>query len=201
MSKIRLPYLLITIAAIILMHTSSSRAQDWETFRNTEFKFRFIYPPDWQTATPRGPNVRGLIKAPQNKPIANCSTVVRYVANLSKITQKELNNDLYSETWSNQDWEEALSDKFPDTVVYETKRIRVDNQPAQLAITGHSYETSHVKVYMKSMNFVTMTPGYFWIFGCGAGGESKKEADQSFKYWEPTFNKIFSSFVFERGLY
>lgn len=183
------------------MPTSSSRAQDWRTFRNTEFKFRFIYPPDWQTATPRGPNVRGKINAPQNKPFANCSVVVRYVSDLSKYTQQEINNDFERDPWTKQDWVEMFVEKFPDTVVYKTAKIKVDNRPATFAITGYSYVALQRKSYMKMMNFITMTPGYFWHFGCGASGESEREADKNFKYWEPTFNGIFSSFVFEEGLY
>jgi hypothetical protein len=195
-------YILPMLASILLIlfvcFVAEEAHADWLTFRNTQFNFRFVYPSDWRLGTPRGPNVRGTINAPQNSPFANCSIVVRQLPETAKLTQKDINRNLDSEVWSRKDWVEILSPKFSDATIYEVKKIKVDNQPAQFATTLYPYETIQGKIYLKSINFITMTPGYFWHFGCAAGGSSQSEAQKNFQIWEPTFLRIFSSFVFER---
>lgn len=79
-----------------------------------------------------------------------------------------------------------MSPKFSDAIIYEVKKVKVDNQPAQFATTLYPYETIQGKIYLKSINFITMTPGYFWHFACGAGGDSQSEAQKNFHLWEPT---------------
>lgn len=186
----------LVIACVCFIATTAYA--DWLTFRNTQFNFRFIYPPDWRLGTPRGPNVRGTINAPQNSPFANCSIVVRQLPQTTKLTQREINKSIDSEVYSKKDWVEILSPKFSDAIISEVKKIKVDNQPAQFATSLYPYETAQGKIYLKSINFITMTPGYFWHFGCGAAGSSQSDAQKNFQIWEPTFMKIFSSFVFEK---
>ena len=189
--------LLLTIPIFFCACFVSEAHADWLTFRNTQFNFRFVYPSDWRIGTPRGPNVRGTVNAPQGSPFANCSIVVRQINQTAKLTQREINRDIESEIWSKKDWVEILSPKFSDAIIYEVKKVKVDNQPAQFATTLNPYETIQGKIYLKSINFITMTPGCFWHFACGAGGDSQSEAQKNFHLWEPTFLRIFSSFVFE----
>jgi len=188
---------LISLLTILIIGSTAWAQSDWLIFRNTEFKFRFLYPPDWHISTPRGPNVRGKVIAPNNKPNANCVIVVRQVPELSKSTQREINKEISSETWSKKYWEEVMSSKFSEVFVHETKKIKVDNRPAQFATIMMSYETIQAKIYSKNVNFITMSPGWFWHFGSAAGGVTQGEADHSFQYWTPTFFRVISSFVFE----
>ena len=190
-------FILISIL-IGLVGTSPAGAQsDWLTFRSTQYKFRFTYPHDWHISTPRGPNVRGSVSSPNNKPSANCNIVVRYVSELSRYTQVELDGEVNASEWSKRDWEKMLSEKFPDVHIIETRKIKVDNRPAQSAVAMYSYETIKAKLYVKSMFFYKVTPGLTWHFTCGAGGGTYREAEQNFEYWKATFLRIVSSFVFE----
>lgn len=72
---------LISLLNILIVSTAGAQ-NDWLVFRNTQFNFRFLYPPNWHISTPRGPNVRGSVIAPNNKPFANCAIVVRQVPEL-----------------------------------------------------------------------------------------------------------------------
>ena len=170
---------------------------DWVTFRNTQYKFRFIYPPDWHIATPRGPNVHGSVTSPNTKPPANCNIVVRYVPELSRYTQAELDREFNTARWAKRDWEEMLSEKFPNVQIFDMGKIKVDNRPAQSAVATYTYETIKAKLYGKSIFFYRITPGLTWHFTCLAVGGTYNGAEQNFEYWKPTFLRIVSSFVFE----
>jgi hypothetical protein len=166
------------------------------TFRNAEFRFRFVYPEDWISKTPRGPNVRALIDAPDGA--ANCNIVVRRAPELARLSQKEINAEAFAAPMSEVEWKELFGDKFPDFKIRENRLTKVDNQPAQFAINETSYATVAATVYGVQMQFITMTPGLFWHFGCFAGGLSLRIANMTFQKVRPTFTAILSSFVFER---
>jgi hypothetical protein len=123
--------------------------------------------------------------------------VVRYIPEFSRYTQAELDREVNAVGWSMQDWKEMISEKFPDVRIFETRKIKVDNQPAQLAVAMNSYETIRAKLYGKNMFFYRITPGLAWHFTAGASGGTPREAEQNFEYWKPTFLRIISSFVFE----
>lgn len=190
-------FFLISILIGLVGISTAVAQSDWVTFRNTQYKFRFIYPSDWHISTPRGYNVRGSVTSPNTKPPANCNIVVGYVPKLSRFTQAELDREVNTARWSNQDWEEILSEKFPDVHVFETRKIKVDNRPAQSTVAIYTYETIKAKLYGKSMFFYRVTPGLVWHFTCSAEGVTYREAEQNFEYWKTTFQRIVSSFVFE----
>jgi hypothetical protein len=194
--------LLSLMAMILLLLPVSTQAQtEWVTFRDEQFRFRFIYPPDWQIGTPVGPDVRGKILSPKSKPIAHCVAVIRPLPGSSEYTQKALNKNLESEVWSHDDWIEALSVPPQGVIISEMKRIRIDNRPAQFAVSVVPFGVLEAKVFLKSMNFITMSPGYVWRFGCGAAGPTAGDAAIAYDYWEPVFQSIFSSFIFEMNLH
>ncbi len=170
---------------------------DWITFRSTEFKFRFIYPPTWNPTTPRGQNVRGSIIPAQGSPIANCNIVVRKIPELTGYSQSQINVDIEQNPFTAQDWVETLGDKAPDIKILKMQNVKVDNQPAHFARFQSSYETTQAKIYAEAMTFITFTPGLFWNLSCAGMGMSPQEAHQSYEYWNSSFDRIFSSFVFE----
>lgn len=199
----------ITEALVALMREDAARAapaqtaqapreSDWITFRNSEFRFRFIYPPDWRLATPRGANVRGSINAPQGGPFANCNIVVRNVPELSNYSQSQLNDDISQNPFTPNDWAEVLGEKFADTAILEAKPSKIDNQPAQYAVLSFTYETTQGKIWAQGMNVITLTPGKFWHYGCMAGGASPADARAGYEKFRPVLSRIMSSLVFER---
>jgi hypothetical protein len=189
-----------TLALLVLtLSVGPIAAQEGNTFRNTEFKFRFVYPTDWTAKTPRGPNVRALIAAPGAQ-MTCCNIVVRRMPQLEKSSRKEIIADSFSGTWSEDAWREVMPG-FTDTGIRERRLTKVSNYPAQFAITEGPYTTIAATVHMVMMQFVTMTPGVFWHFSCGAGGLTSSEANMRFEKMRPQFLGILSSFVFEDAFY
>jgi hypothetical protein len=185
----------LCLLACVSLWPSSLNAQGL-TFRNVEFRFRFVCPADWIQKTPRGPNVRALIDAPDGA--SNCNIVVRRVPELGRASQKEIDAEMFAAPMSEADWKELLSDKFPDVKIRECRLTKVDNQLAQFAVNEMSYTTVGASVYAVQMQLVTMTPGLFWNFGCVSVGQNSQTANVTFLKMRPTFTAILSSFVFER---
>lgn len=170
------------------------------TFRNIEFKFRFVYPDGWKQATPRGPNVRALIEGPQGRQ-ANCNIVVRRVPSLAKFSRQELIADSFSTVWSEADWLEMLGSKFAGATIRERRLTKASNYPVQFSVLETPYETVAAKIHMVMVQFVTLTPGILWHFGCAAGGKDLEEAQRNYGYMRPQFLSVLSSFVFEEAFY
>jgi hypothetical protein len=187
------------IVVLALLSPVPANAQG-VTFRNTEFKFRFVYPSDWTQQTPRGPNVRALIQGPPGR-MSNCNIVVRRMPALDKLSRKEIIADSFSTTWSESDWKEMLGDKFSNAIVRERRLTKASNYPVQFSIVETPYETVAANVHAMMVQFVTMTPGIFWHFGCSAGGATSEQARQQFQQMRPQFLSILSSFVFEGDFY
>lgn len=188
------------VVVVWSMAANPGYCQDyWLTFRIPEFKVRFIYPPDWEVGTPRGPNVRALIRTKSSEPRhANCNLVVRRTSELSAYSQKQLNDDMLANPFSKQDWLDAFGEKSNGVVVVEVRPAKVDNRPASFGVFEQTYETVTAKIYMRSMSFITVSPGLFWHFTCGAGGASNGEAKSSYQFWSPTLSRIMNSVVFEQ---
>jgi len=129
---------------------------------------------------------------------SNCNIVVRRMPELAKLSQKEIDAEAFVAPMSEAEWKELLGDKFPDFKIRESRLTKVDNQPAQFAVNEMSYTTVAASVYGVQMQFFTMTPGLFWNFVCGSGGQNLRTADLTFQKMRPTFTAILSSFVFER---
>jgi hypothetical protein len=189
-----------TAAAIALALLSVPANAQGVTFRNTEFKFRFVYPNDWSEKKPRGPNVRALIQGPPGR-MSNCNIVVRRVPALEKASRKEIIADSFSTTWSETDWKEMFGDKFSNATIRERRLTKASNYPAQFSIAETRYETVAANIHAVMMQFVTITPGLFWHFACLAGGATPEQARQQFQQMRPQFLSILSSFVFEEGFY
>jgi hypothetical protein len=175
----------------------SALGGDRTTFRDSEFAFRFVYPSAWQQKSPRGPNVRALIDAPDG--MSSCVIVARREADLAKLSQREVDADLIAAPMSETDWKELFSNKYRDVKILAWGVTKVDNQPAQFAITEFSDTTDASTVHSVAMQFTTMTRGLFWHLGCMSGGFSAEAAEATFQRMQPTLNAILSSFTFETG--
>lgn len=185
----------IAIITALMLSSGGAFAQGI-TFRNTEFKFRFVYPGDWTQQTPRGPNVRALITGPPSHN-SNCNIVVRRVPALEKLSRKELIADSFSTTWSESDWKKMFGDTFSKGTIRERRLTKASNYPAQFSVAEIPYETVAAAVHVVTMQFVTMTPGLFWHFTCMEGDKTLEQARQRFEQMRPQFLSILSSFVFE----
>jgi len=117
---------------------------------------------------------------------------------LAKLSQKEIDAEVFAAPMSEAEWKELAAGKFPDFKIRESRLTKVDNQPAQFAVSELSYTTVAATVYGVQMQFITMTPGLFWNFGCVSGGPNLQTANMMFQRMRPTFTAILSSFVMER---
>lgn len=184
------------VVAYWLIVWPSALGADRTTFRNTEFN-RFVYPSAWQQKSPRGPNVRALIDAPDG--MSSCVIVARREADLAKLSQREIDADLIAAPMSETEWKELFGNRYRDVKILAWGVTKVDNQPAQFSITEFSDTTDASTVHAVAMQFTTMTPGLFWHFGCMSGGYSAEAAEAAFQRMQPTLNAIISSFAFENG--
>lgn len=186
--------------ALIATNTNVVFAQnDWKTFRNSSLRFRFLYPPDWIRGKPRGANVKASFFAPKGSPRANCNIVVRPVPETKSMTQEELNKLIMENASpSKAYWKKIYGHKWSDVRVFDSRKIKVDNQPAYLGLCEFSHTTLDRKTFTRNYALMAFTPGYVWVFTCMGKGNTIKEARISFKYWKSTFQRILGSLVFER---
>jgi len=120
---------------------------------------------------------------------------------LEKFTRQQLIEDSFATVWSEEDWRDGLGPTFADAVIRERRLTKASNYPVQFSVIEMPYETVAAKVYGVRAQFVTMTPGIFWNFGCTAGGKSLEEARRNYDVMRPQFLAILSSFVFEDAFY
>lgn len=106
--------LCVSVLSCIALWPSSLSAQGI-TFRSAEFQFRFVYPAGWTEKTPRGPNVKALVDAPDG--MSNCNIVVRRNSDFVGRSQKEIDAALFATPISEADWKELYANKFTDLKV------------------------------------------------------------------------------------
>lgn len=191
-------YTVSSLIAVLLAAVSSAALAQGITFRNSEFKFRFVYPSDWKPVTPRGPNVKGLIQGPRGR-LSSCNIVVRRVPQLEQFTRQQIIEDSLATVWSEEDWRNALGPTFADAAIRERRLTKASNYPVQFSVIEVPYETIAAKIHGIMIQFITMTPGILWNFGCTAGGNTLEEARRNYDIMRPQFLAILSSFVFEES--
>ena len=120
----------------------------------------------------------------------------RREADLAKLSE-EIDADLFAAPMSETEWKELFGNKYRDVKILVWGLTKVDNQPAQFAITEFSETSDASTVHSVAMQFTTMTPGLFWHFGCMSGGFSAEAAEAVFQRMQPTWTAILSSFAFD----
>jgi len=188
---------LLGTAIVVGMVLPAIGQTHWQTHRNTEYQFRFLYPPDWTFGTPRGPRVRATLFPPAEAPRANCNIVVGSLPAIAGMSQADLNRQITAEALSASDWKSMMGEKWPDFRLHSSSHTKVDNQPAYLGLFEHSHETVDRRTYVKALVVATFTPGKCWVFSCAAKGNSPAEARNAYQHWEGTFRRIVGSLVFE----
>jgi hypothetical protein len=189
--------IMLLLVCITTAHSSVFAQTAWKTYRDADTQFRFLHPPDWYFGKPRGPNVKATLFPPTDKPRANCNIVVQTLRETANTSQQDLNAEISESTLTAEDWKQMMGQKWPDYRVIESHIVKVDNQPAFYAIVEHSHQTVDRKTYIKGASLTTFTPGHTWFFGCAGKGDTRIEANDSFQYWKPTFERILGSLVFE----
>ena len=194
----RRPDIFLFLLLCIGITQSSVFAQtSWETYRDTETQFRFLHPPDWYFGKPRGPNVKATLFPQTDKPRANCNIVVQNLPDTANTSQNDLNTEISRTILTADDWKQMMGEKWPDFQLVESRHVKVDNQPAFYAVVEYSHQTVDRKTYIKGAVLATLKPGRTWSFSCAGKGDTRAEANDSFQYWKPTFERILGSLVFE----
>lgn len=189
--------ILLLLLCVTTAQSSVFAQTSWQTYRDADTQFRFLHPPDWYFGKPRGPNVKATLFPPTDKPRANCNIVVQTLRETAGTSQQDLNAEISKTTLTAEDWKQMMGQKWPDFRPIESHHVKVDNQPAFYAVVEHSHQTVDRKTYIKGAILATLTPGHTWIFSCVGKGDTRSEANDSFQYWKPTFDRILGSLVFE----
>lgn len=195
--------ILIAIASIWWQPQDSAMAQSsrensnlWPTHRDAERGFRISYPPDWIVVPPKGTNVRFSVNPPDGP--GNCNVVAKPNAELRSLSQTQLNREIEQAETDTPSWAEYLGLPTAQVRVIESRRARIHDIPAIVAVAETRLENLQGNFLRKQTLAMTFTPGYVWSLNCGASSFSADEARSRFALLQPTFSKIFGSFVFLR---
>lgn len=153
---------------------------NWLTYRNQEYKFRFIYPSDWIIKQGRGPNVKALVSNNQANN-ANCNVVVKTEDALAFLDDK-----LFLDMNEND-----IKEMAPEGFTYLSGgHTHVDNKNAVYMYVSGEYKAFDVSVSMKQIMVSTLVEGKMYLLTCGAVADS-------FQEYEPLLKQIIRSWVFE----
>lgn len=173
---------------------STDNSNLWPVYRDTQAMFRISYPADWVVVPPKGRNVRFSVNPPDGA--GNCNVVVRYIAELQKLTQEELNKEIAQLPQDAAGWAEYAGLPTSDVRVIGSRMAKIGTIPAQLCVLETKLENLEGKYTRYQIVAVTFRPGEIWILNCGASAFSAEEAKQRFEALRRRFDKVLGSFTF-----
>jgi hypothetical protein len=166
----------------------------WPVHRDSQMGFRIGYPPTWVIVPTKGRNVRFSVNPP-NGP-GNCNIMARPNAELSDMTQANINREVESLPIDQASWAEYTGLPPSQVRVIETRRARIHDVPVVIGMLETTLENLEGKFTRKQIVALTFTPGLIWSLNCGASAFKADDARSRFTELQPTFNKVFGSFAF-----
>ena len=194
--------LLIAILGLLAMpdRASAQSIRDnsnlWPTHRDDQLRFRISYPPDWIVVAPKGGNVRFSVNPPDGP--GNCNVVAKPNAELRTLTQPQLSREIEQADNDPASWAEYLGLPPNQITLIESRRARIHDVPALVAVIETKLENLQGLFMRKQTVAMTFTPGFVWSLNCGASSFNAGEARKRFLQLQPTFLKVFGSFTFLR---
>jgi hypothetical protein len=183
----------ILLTIFLVGATPLHAADGTQMYRDREYGFSFEYPSTWSAQPGIGKNTRVVLTAPSTLPEANCNVVVRHVPSIANKTQIELNRGLDGKEFERDYW---LRDMPKNTRVFDSKKHSLGKQVARSAVLHMSVSVQGITQYGTQLHLITLRPGLFFGFTCGAGGDTAAEATAGFTYWKTTFSTIVFSLRF-----
>ncbi len=182
------------VLSIFLLGATPIHAGDGtQTYRDREYGFSFEYPVAWSAQPGIGKNTRVVVTSPANQPEANCNVVVRQFPSIANQTQIELNRGLDGKEFEHDYW---LRDMPKNTRVFDPKKHSLGKQVARSAVLQMSASIQGITQYSTQLHLITLRPGLFFGFTCGASGDTAAEATAGFTHWKRIFSNIVFSLKF-----
>lgn len=183
----------IVLSMLLLSAGPICAADSMQTYRDREYGFSFQYPVAWSAQPGIGKNTRVVITSPANQPEANCNVVVRHVPSTASQTQLDLNRGLDGKEFEHDYW---LRDMPKNTRVFDPKKHSLGKQVARSAVLQMSASIQGITQYATQLHLITLHPGLFFGFTCGATGDTAAEATAGFTQLKGTFSNIVFSLKF-----
>lgn len=182
---------LLLLAILSISHASPTYAADGtRTYRDREYGFSFDYPASWSAQPGIGRNTRVAVTAPTG---AVCNISVQHVPALANQTQAQLNRVLDGKEFEYDYW---LRDMPKNIRVFDARKHSLGSQTARSAVLQFSASAQGITQHVRQLHLVTIRPGVFFGFVCGAGGDTAAEATAGFTFWKQTFSNIVLSLKF-----
>lgn len=202
----RLANIALGLVAALALHgpARSQVAQvtgDWVTMRPPGQGFRMLMPPGWEQATPRGPNVKLVIRSTPaanagRVGVANCNVVVRTQPETRAMTQAQINAEVAGGPLARED-ALAMVDFMSQPQLLESRVARINNIPAYFVVARGGYENLNAKTTNTVAIGVVMQPGRSHAFSCTAGAAQGISSEAAWNSWRPVIMAIMGSAVLE----
>ena len=189
--------IILSIAMVLWVSSSTLAATTSKTYRDSTHKFRISYPDKWVVLNPIGQNTLFSIRSPDGTPSATCNIVVRKMPESISMSQAQINSEINERTLSREEAQSIIVGTLKEARLVESKPSKINNVPGQYGVVERSNETLDSKILAREMKFITFTPGFTWHLMCGAAALRQSSASDAYHHWEPTFRDILGSFVFE----
>jgi hypothetical protein len=181
---------------------------EWATVENAEYGFRFSYPKNWSLGTgpALGQSNTPVIISWNKSPGAICAIGIVSQPSSTTQSQASLDQSLLANPISAEIWRKISGQGCSQYRLRSSSLCTVGRLPAYQALTecyitpiaSQSDPLGILGSYHVDITLVTLTPGLSWRLSCSGDGLSLEEADGSYNYWRPTFERIIQSFIFTR---
>lgn len=166
----------------------------WVVHRDSELGYRISYPPDWQLAPAKGPNVRFSI-VPPNSP-GNCNLVVVQKPELSAMDQASLNAEVQSLGLDPQDWAAYVGIPRANIRLMQSRRASINGVAAIVGVFETDIENLQGKFMRKQTAALMLHRGSIWTLNCGASDFNPATVRARYDYLSQVLSKIVGSFGF-----
>lgn len=187
-------FCLSLVAPLAVAQPTAENSNLWPVHHDDQAGFRISYPPGWVIAPLKGRNVRFSVNPPDGP--GNCNVVARQNSDIAGMSQAALNREIKSLPSDQAGWAEYTGLPVSQVRVIESRRARIFDTPALFGVIETTLENLEGKYTRKQIIALTFTPGMVWSLNCGASTFVASDARSRFAVLQPTFNKIFGTFVF-----
>jgi hypothetical protein len=182
------------LCALATESSVSTNSNLWPVYRDGELGYRISYPPDWQRAPTKGPNVRFSIVPPS--PPGNCNLVVAQKPELAAMDQASLNTEVRSLGLDAQDWAGYVGAPRASIRLSQSRRTSVNGVAAIVGILETDIENLQGKFMRKQTVALMLHRGSIWTLNCGASDFNPVSVRARYDHLSPVLSKIIGSFGF-----
>lgn len=174
----------------------------WVTMRPLGQGFRLVVPPDWEQGTPRGPNVKILVRSASGYVagrvgVANCNVAVRAYPETKNRAQASLNAELRAGGPLNQTDALDTVGILQEGELLESRIVAVSGIPSYFIVVRGRYENLNVTTFNTMAMLLVFQPGRIHGATCAAATTYSSLVDASWVSWQSTILAILGTFALE----